>query len=97
MEDGVDWTPLCERGATVLLIGPEAVVPRDPNAAGNACVSVLKELYSVKQHGDGDAAADLVLLLNADLYTCVWRRTLVELLQSGLPAVATFYCEFEGR
>ena len=39
---------------------------------------------------------DVVVLHNADLYTCAWRRTLAQLLQLGVPVVLTVYCEHEG-
>jgi len=96
VESNVDWSDLCSRGATVVLVGPEAVIPRESSAGGSECVTVVKELYSVTKMARDGVTPDLLLLLNADLYTCVWRRSLVEFLKSGIPVVVTFYCEFEG-
>ena len=71
VESNVDWSDLCSRGATVVLVGPEAVIPRESSAGGSECVTVVKELYSVTKMARDGATPDLLLLLNADLYTYV--------------------------
>ena len=107
VEDAVDWAPVCALGATVVLVGPK-IVPRE----ARACVTVVRGLYSrglvarrklsttpgaAGWPSTAGAEPDVVVLLNADVYTCPWRRTLVDLLQSGIPFVVTMYCEFEGH
>ena len=101
VEDAVNWAPVCALGATVVLVGPK-IVPRE----ARACVTVVRGLYSRALVAGklsralgwaGGAEPDVVVLLNADVYTCPWRRTLVDLLQSGIPFVVTMYCEFEGH
>ena len=97
-EDLVDWSSLCEMAnpPSLVLIGPQ-VVERQTGS----CVHSLKGLYSHdkvhKRHKAVPALStpDLIPIYNADLYSCPWRRTLVELLQSGRPVVLTTYCENE--
>ena len=101
VEAAVDWSPLCRAGASVVLVGPQAIAVSE-GGPDTDCVSVVKGLYSgalVRSTlGDGSAATtpDAVVLLNADLYMPYWRRTLAELLQLRRPVVMTMYCMFEG-
>jgi hypothetical protein len=92
-EDLVDWSSLCAMAnpPSLVLIGPQ-VVERQTGS----CVHTLKGLYShdkVHKAVPALSTPDLILIYNADLYSCPWRRTLVELLQSGRPVVLTAYCE----
>ena len=90
-EAAVDWSRLCESGHTLVLVGPK-VAEVD---GGAECVTTIAGLYSrelVRTSPDPDA----LVLLNADLYMCEWRRTLAELLQRHTPIVLTIYCEYEG-
>lgn len=109
VEEAVDWRPVCQAGASVVLVGPQVVEQREAGSPPRPeCVAVVRGLYSrdlVKAalggRDAGDAGArlakpDLLVLLNADLYMTYWRRTLAELLQIGRPVVVTMYCEYEG-
>jgi hypothetical protein len=95
-EDLVDWSSLCKMAnpPSLVFIGPQ-VVERQTGS----CVHTLKGLYShdkVHKAVPALSTPDLILIYNADLHMCPWRRTLVELLQSGRPVVLTTYCEHEG-
>eukprot|EP01051_Picozoa_sp_SAG22_P000730 SAG22_NODE_22_length_31438_cov_47.016529_14_plen_176_part_00 len=94
VEDAVDWSLLCERGAKVHLVGPQAVVPRAADKGGSSCVAAVEGLYS-KELVKDLPPPDVVLLHNADVYMPYWRRTLAELLQLRVPIVLTMYCEYE--
>ena len=80
VEDAVDWSPLCEgtEVPALVLIGPQ-VIERPPDGG---CVHTVKGLYSNgtvhKALGATLATPDVIMLHNADLYTCPWRRTLAE-------------------
>lgn len=96
VEAAVDWTPVCDTGARVVLVGPQAV-PLTGTGQGD-CVSVVEAVYTRDAVGKSAAHAeeadpDLIVLLNADLYHIQWRRSLAELLISRKPAVLTTYCE----
>lgn len=97
VEHAVDWSPACEMGATILMVGPNAVLHR----AAGSCVTAIKGVYSkevVEAAADpSQLEPDVFMLHHADIYTCsLWRRTLSKLLNTGKPIVLTVYCEFEG-
>ena len=110
VEDAVDWSPLCDDGLTLVLVGPqveplakmvkgEEVVPRE--RPGQECVTVIRGLYSpgmVREVLGAQSAAaspDVVVSFNADVYMDYWRRTLGSLLLSRTPVVVSMYCEYE--
>lgn len=96
VEAAVDWQPLCEAGATIVLVGPE-LPEGDAKGSLAPCVTIVRSLYSRKAVADAGApGADVAVILNGDAYMPYWRRTLAELLQSGKPVVLTMYCMFEG-
>jgi hypothetical protein len=87
----VDWSPLCERGHKLVLVGPNI------NEQARACVTAVAGLWSTELLADHPhGAPDVIVLLNADLYMCEWRRTLAQLLQLRKPVVLTVYCAYEG-
>lgn len=111
VEDSVDWSSFCQKGASVVLVGPQvapigkfvkgaAVLPREK--LGQECVTVVRGLYSrgVLRAALGDqheaVEPDMVIVFNADVYMDYWRRTLGELLQIRKPVVVSMYCEYEG-
>jgi hypothetical protein len=98
VEAAVDWTAVCLTGATVVLLGPEAV-PLTQSGAGD-CVLVVPGVFSrtlVASSSDPAVAAvgipDVFVLLNCDLYHIQWRRSLAELLLTRKPVALTTYCE----
>ena len=112
VEAAVDWTPVCEAGATLVLVGPQAVAPPGGRAGTDrdSCVHTVVGLYSreavraglegvagVAELATELAVPDAVVLHNSDLYMPYWRRTLAELLQLEVPVVHTMYCEYEGH
>jgi hypothetical protein len=103
VEAAVNWAPLCQTGASLVLLGPQALPPA-PAAAGTSggaadCVTTIQGLYSISAIqavlGPRAAQPDMIMLHNADVYMPYWRRTLAELLQIRKPIVLTVYCEYE--
>ena len=102
VEAAVNWAPLCQSGASLVLFGPQALPPA-PAAAGTGgaadCVTTIQGLYSISAVqavlGPRAAQPDMIMLHNADVYMPYWRRTLAELLQIRKPIVLTVYCEYE--
>lgn len=95
-----DWTPVCDSGVTLVMVGPEAVPLAHDSQAEGGCVSVVRGVYSraivassSNPHAATAADPDVIVLLNADLYHIQWRRSLAELLLSRKPLVVTTYCE----
>ena len=97
VEDAVDWSPLCAStpAPTLVLVGPQVV-----ERPVRDCVYTVKGLYSrdtvLRALGPALATPDAVMLHNADLYTCPWRRTLAEVTAAAfelLPAAGKSGCE----
>lgn len=103
VEAAVDWSDVCATGATLVLVGDKAVQRRRTD---DDCVVTVRALYRKQsvidalqppsRVGARAASADVFILLNADLYMCVWRRALAEMLHAGKPIVLTAYCAYEG-
>ena len=99
VEASIDWTPLCNLGVNLLLVGPKI----DPGSVtGTNCVSAVRALYSraaVETSGKVPPTMihpDLIIGFNLDIYMPYWRRTVADLLQSRTPVVVTMYCAYEG-
>jgi hypothetical protein len=80
VEAAVDWSPLCEIGATLVMVGPKTM-----SRVQDDCVLTVKGLYSTQlmesamqpptRFGSSASDPDVFILLNADLYaqyTTIW-------------------------
>jgi len=100
IESKVSWAKFCEKGVTIVLIGPRLITNASSiatNETSHSCVVTVEGLYSHDLLGAEHANPSMVMLFNADVYMPYWRRTLAELLQLGKPVIVTMYCEFEGH
>lgn len=94
VEAAVDWTPVCESGVSVVLVGPQV---ESSGQDEGGCVTTVKGLYSAAAvRSAQQPEPDAVFLLNSDLYMPYWARTLADLLRQGIPVVVTMYCQYEG-
>ena len=94
VEASVDWAPVCESGASVVLVGPQ-LESKAPTQGG--CVTSVQGLYSVEAiRAARQPEPDAVILFNSDMYMPYWSRTLADLLRQAIPVVVTMYCQYEG-